>query len=79
MKKLGANSFKGMLNIGLNPTIDFDTNVKVEVNIFDFDEDIYGEILKVEFIKRIRDEQKFTNLDELKMALANDKLACENI
>jgi riboflavin kinase/FMN adenylyltransferase len=76
---IGANSFKGMLNIGLNPTIDFDTNVKVEVNIFDFDEDIYGEILKVEFIKRIRDEQKFTNLDELKMALANDKLACENI
>jgi riboflavin kinase/FMN adenylyltransferase len=75
----GSNSYKGMLNIGLNPTIDFDTNVKVEVNIFDFDEDIYGEILKVEFIKRIRDEQKFTNLDELKIALANDKMACENI
>jgi riboflavin kinase/FMN adenylyltransferase len=67
-----------MLNIGLNPTIDFDTNVKVEVNIFDFDEDIYGEILKVEFIKRIRDEQKFANLDELKSALANDKIVCEN-
>lgn len=75
---IGANSFKGMLNIGLNPTTDFDVNVKIEVNIFDFDKDIYDEILKVEFIKRIRDEQKFANLDELKSALANDKIVCEN-
>lgn len=76
---IGSNSFKGMLNIGLNPTTDFDNKIKIEVNIFDFDRDIYGEILKVEFIKRIRDEQKFTNLDELKIALANDKMACENV
>ncbi len=75
---VGTTSYKGMLNIGLNPTTDFDNKIKVEVNIFDFDKDIYGEILKVEFIKRIRDEQKFANLDELKNALANDKIACEN-
>ena len=75
---VGVSTYKGMLNIGLNPTTDLDNKIKVEVNIFDFDKDIYDEILKVEFIKRIRDEQKFANLDELKNALANDKIACEN-
>ena len=69
-------SYKGMLNIGTNPTTDADNRVKIEVNIFDFDKDIYGETLKVEFVKWIRNEEKFANLDELKQALANDKIAC---
>ncbi len=69
-------SYKGMLNIGTNPTTDADNKVKIEVNIFDFDKDIYGETLKVEFVKWIRNEEKFANLDELKQALANDKIAC---
>jgi riboflavin kinase/FMN adenylyltransferase len=69
-------SYKGMLNIGTNPTTDADNRVKIEVNIFDFDIDIYGETLKVEFVKWIRNEEKFANLDELKQALANDKIAC---
>jgi hypothetical protein len=47
--------------------------------IQEFSGSALGNYLKVEFIKRIRDEQKFTNLDELKIALANDKMACENI
>jgi riboflavin kinase/FMN adenylyltransferase len=69
-------SYKGMLNIGTNPTTDGDNKVKIEVNIFDFDKDIYGKTLKVEFVKWIRNEEKFANLDELKQALANDKIAC---
>ena len=68
--------YKGMLNVGINPTTDTDNKIKVEVNIFDFDKDIYGEELKVEFVKWIRNEEKFANLDELKHALANDKIAC---
>ena len=56
-----------------------DIIIKVEVNIFDFDKDIYGEALKVEFVKRIRDEEKFANLDELKLAIARDKIACLNV
>lgn len=71
--------YKGMLNVGTNPTTDFDNKIKIEVNIFDFDKDIYGETLKLEFVKRIRDEEKFANLDELKQALANDKNACSNV
>ena len=69
-------TYKGMLNVGTNPTTDFDNKIKIEVNIFYFDADIYGETLKVEFVKWIRNEEKFANLDELKQALANDKIAC---
>jgi riboflavin kinase/FMN adenylyltransferase len=72
-------TYKGMLNIGTNPTTDFDNKVKIEVNIFDFDQDIYGETLKVEFVKWIRNEEKFANLDELNQALANDKIACIHV
>ncbi|MES2514586.1 MAG: bifunctional riboflavin kinase/FAD synthetase [Bacteroidota bacterium] len=72
-------TYKGMLNVGVNPTTDTDDKIKIEVNIFEFDEDIYGETLKVEFVKRIRDEEKFANLDELKQALANDKIACSHV
>ncbi len=71
--------YKGMLNIGTNPTTDPDHKIKVEVNIFNFDKDIYGEPLKVEFVKRIRDEKKFANLEELKVAIAQDKIACLNV
>lgn len=76
---LGKQSYKGMLNIGTNPTTDLDDNIKIEVNIFDFDQDIYGDNIKIEFVKRIRNEEKFTNLDELKQALANDKIACNHV
>jgi len=72
-------SFKGMLNIGTNPTTDTDHNIKIEVNIFDFDKDIYNETIRIEFVKWIRNEEKFANLDELKNALANDKLASSNV
>jgi len=71
--------YRGMLNIGTNPTTDSDNKLKIEVHIFDFNEDIYNETIKIEFIKRIRDEEKFANLDLLKNALANDKIACLNL
>ncbi len=71
--------YKGMLNVGLNPTTDTDNTIKIEVNIFDFDKEIYGEAIRVEFIKWIRNEEKFANLEELKHALANDKIACSNV
>lgn len=76
---LDSVSYKGMLNVGINPTTDSDNRIKIEVNIFDFDQEIYGRSLKVEFVKWIRDEEKFANLEELKQALANDKIACTAI
>jgi len=71
--------YKGMLNVGVNPTTDTDNKIKIEVNIFDFEKEIYGDGIKVEFVKRIRNEEKFANLDELKQALANDKIACSHV
>ena len=67
-------NFNGMMNIGVRPTVD-GVRRMVEVNIFDFDEDIYGEMIKVEMVKRLRDEKKFDGLDELKQQLQNDKQA----
>ena len=64
-----------MLNIGNRPTVD-GTFKTIEVNIFDFDREIYGENLTIEFIQKIRNEQKFNGLDELKAQIAKDKETC---
>jgi riboflavin kinase/FMN adenylyltransferase len=70
--------FNGMLNIGNRPTVD-GTFQTIEVNIFEFDREIYGENLTVEFIQKIRNEQKFNGLDELKAQIAKDKITCTEI
>jgi riboflavin kinase / FMN adenylyltransferase len=70
--------FGGMLNIGNRPTVD-GTFKTIEVNIFDFDREIYGESLKVEFLQKIRNEQKFSGLDELKGQIAKDRETCKSI
>lgn len=67
-----GKQYGGMLNVGNNPTI-AGKGRSIEVNIFDFNETIYGEDATIFFIKRLRDELKFAGLDELKEALAIDK------
>lgn len=70
---IDSKHFDGMMNIGNNPTF-VDTNkLFLEVNIFNFDEDIYGKIIKVFFVKRIRDEKKFLSVNELILAIDEDK------
>lgn len=64
--------YGGMLNIGNNPTIE-GKGRSIEVNIFDFNKDIYNEEATIYFIDRLRDEVKFNNLEELKSQLAKDK------
>ena len=68
-----ADRYKGMMNIGVRPTVEGTTRV-IEVNIFDFDETIYGALLTVTLHKQLRQEVKFNGLDELKAQLAKDKL-----
>ena len=53
-------------------------NLKIEVNIFDLDKDIYNQTITVNFLKRIRDEKKFDNLDSLIKQLGIDKEGCLN-
>jgi riboflavin kinase / FMN adenylyltransferase len=70
---VGNNLYKGMLNIGYNPTVTDEKIKTIEVNILDFNRDIYGEAIKIFFIERIRDELKFLGLAALKEQLALDR------
>jgi riboflavin kinase/FMN adenylyltransferase len=62
----------GMMNIGFRPTVDGSRHV-VEVHLFDFDRDIYGETLRVEPLVLLRREQKFESIDALARQLRSDK------
>jgi riboflavin kinase/FMN adenylyltransferase len=62
----------GMMNIGMNPTVNGNKQ-SIEVHFFDFDEDIYGEVIKIDLLHRIRDEEKFESVEALKRQLAIDK------
>lgn len=71
-KESDTNNLFGMMNIGIRPTVD-GTNRMIEVNIFDFDQDIYGETLTITLKKHLRSEVKFNGLEALKTQLAKDK------
>jgi len=67
--------FKGMMNIGHRPTIG--TNVKsIEVHLFNFNEDIYGQVISIKMISKIRDEKKFSSIQALKEQLVKDDNYC---
>ena len=70
--------FLGMLNIGNRPSISDDSFV-IEVHLFDFDAIIYNEEVKIEFVERLRDEKKFSNLQKLKSQLQHDAINCKQI
>ncbi len=62
----------GMMNIGVRPTVDGSRRL-TEVHLFDFDRDIYGRVLRVSVIDRIRDEMRFSGLDALRSRLEEDR------
>jgi riboflavin kinase/FMN adenylyltransferase len=66
----GATVF-GMMNIGTNPTVDGKVQ-SIEVHFFNFNRDIYGKILEIEILERLRDEQKFDSIESLKNQLSKD-------
>lgn len=70
--------FKGMMNIGYRPTFD-GKNLSIEVHILDFNDDIYNDIVTVEFIERIRPEIKFSSVDALILQLKGDESRCRTI
>ncbi|NBC03781.1 MAG: bifunctional riboflavin kinase/FAD synthetase [Bacteroidetes bacterium] len=64
--------YKGMMNIGERPTFNGDA-ITLEVHILDFNNEIYGKDVQLQFVKRIRDEKQFNGLEELKNQLNSDK------
>lgn len=72
--KLKAAEFNGMLNIGTRPTFNNNAdNRSIEVNIFDFDGDIYGQEITLRFVNKIRDEEKFDDMNQLAEQLKKDR------
>ena len=65
--------FGGMLYIGNRPTLEEHNEKTIEVNIFDFNQTIYGRIIQLEFVEFIRGDQKFEGLEKLKAQLADDE------
>lgn len=65
----------GMLNIGVRPTFEGE-DTRIEVHIFDLDENLYERDIRVEFVQRIRDEKKFNSVDALVQQLSKDKVRC---
>ena len=65
--------YKGMLYIGSRPTLEYDDNISIEANIFDFSEEIYNKSVIVEFVDFIREEMKFDSLDDLREQMRKDR------
>ena len=63
---------RSITNVGVRPTFDGDHAPSIESYIFDFDGDLYGDVLRVRFLHRIRDERKFAGIDELKAQIECD-------
>ena len=70
--------YKCMINIGHNPTFNYQNNISIEVNIIDFDQNIYGKEIQLFFNQRLRDEKKFQSKEELIAQLKIDALKAKN-
>jgi len=73
---LGSKIVHGVANIGKRPTVDGTKNI-LEIHLFDFDDSIYGELLQVFFLHKLRDEVKFTSVDALIAQIHNDIAAAK--
>ena len=69
-----GDTFGGMAYIGHRPTVN-GMSRNIEVNIFDFNQEIYGEAIRMDFLQYIRGDQKFNNLEELQAQLGKDQEA----
>ena len=62
---LGVASFAAAVSIGTNPTFVRDGALTVEAHLLDFDRDLYGKAIRLEFVQRLRDEHRFESIDQL--------------
>ena len=71
-----SNRWGGMMNIGIRPTLEGE-NQTLEVHLFDCESDLYNKKLRISFLQKIREEQKFDSIEELKNQLEKDKEICK--
>ncbi|MBI1803477.1 MAG: bifunctional riboflavin kinase/FAD synthetase [Ignavibacteriae bacterium] len=70
---VGSRKLYGMLNIGIRPTFNAGTQRVIEAHVFDFTDDIYGQRLQIQFLKRLRAEKKFGSVEALVQQLHHDR------
>ena len=68
---MDGKTYGGAANLGYNPTFG-DTELSLEAHLFDFDQDIYGKLITIRFIDRLRDELRFSGPDELALQIRKD-------
>ena len=72
--------YSAVTNIGISPTFqDLSPQVRIETHLLDFSDDLYGQRLRVEFVQRLRDEKKFSSVDELKNQIHTDIVSARTI
>ena len=77
--KIDGAIFDGMLNIGTRPTVTNSMERRLEVHLFDFNRDIYGEEMELFLLDRIRDEKSFDSVESLKIQLQKDEVNSRRI
>ena len=79
MVAVNGEKHKGMVNIGYRPTLDNGHKLSIEVNIFDFDSDIYSKPITLQFVRFLRLEFKLGSIEQLRAQLAHDKALSQKI
>lgn len=69
---IDERKYRGITNVGCKPTIQGKNPIGVETHLLDFKADVYDKVVTVEFISRVREERKFTSIEELKGQMQND-------
>jgi riboflavin kinase/FMN adenylyltransferase len=77
--KISGIVYDGMMNIGTRPTIESENEKRIEINIFNFNQDVYGEQMEVYLLDKVRDEQQFKDIEALKEQLKKDEINCKHI
>ncbi len=79
VRRMDKSLYQGVANIGRRPTVGGSSQLSVEVHLFDFDEQIYGEMLDIQFIHKLRDEMKFDSVDALIHQIHQDIYSARSI
>jgi riboflavin kinase/FMN adenylyltransferase len=70
--RIGDKAFDGIANLGIRPTVSHDSKRVLEVHLFEFEGDLYGMDVEVEFLRFVRGERKFDSVDSLRAQIVRD-------
>ena len=75
--RIDGKMYNAVTNIGMRPTVDDGEFVNCESHIIDYDGDLYGKVIRIDFYEMIREEKKFSSLDELRTQIEKDRKEAE--